>query len=385
MLSSLRNRFGSSGAGAGGRLRLAVLLAALAAFLLLSVGQAFAAETPHMKVIIVGSGNGEVESLESGEFGGEEPQIKCSYNGSAVSGVCENTPGAKMEEEEGVEEFFYRESLVAKAAPGSKIVSWTVNKGRNPPNACPHVAGAIDLTQCTVFTNSGTTAGSEWEVTVEFAGLPLNLTINVNGAAGAGTVTSAPSGINCSAGSQCSAELEGAASLTAHPATGYMVAGWIGCKQTSATTCSVVPLDPEGEEREATAIFLREGSQGAQGEKGKQGETGASGATGPQGAKGDAGAQGAAGAQGPAGPQGPAGKVNVTCKTKGKKVTCTVKNAAKSSSAQSLHWRLMHGGHAYSHGASPSGELQLDLRHTPPGHYRLHIQGQKGSTPIVVG
>jgi hypothetical protein len=383
MFSTLRNRFGNSGAGSdsGGRARLAVLLATVAAFLLIPAAQAFSAEVPHLKVNIVGTGSGEVESEENFEFGGE-PQIQCSYNGSATSGVCENTPSEMVEIEEGEEYFYYRDYLIANAAPGSELGSWTVNKGHNGAGSCPR---AGTPTWCSLFTNSGTTEGSEWEVTAEFVAFSLSLTVNVNGASGAGTVTSAPTGINCSAGSQCSVEVAGATTLTAHPATGYMVAGWIGCKQTSATTCSVVPLDPEGEEREATAIFLKEGSQGQQGQKGSQGEAGAPGATGSQGAKGDTGSQGAAGAQGPAGPQGPAGKVNVTCKVKGKKVTCTVKNAAKSSSAQSLHWRLMHGGHAYSHGASPSGDLRLDLRHTPPGRYRLHIQGQKGSTPIVVG
>ena len=52
-------------------------------------------------------------------------------NGSAASGTCENEPFFEEEEEQ-----FYREILEAKAAPGSKLVGWTVNKGQAFFAAC---------------------------------------------------------------------------------------------------------------------------------------------------------------------------------------------------------------------------------------------------------
>ena len=139
------------------------------------------------------------------------------------------------------------------------------------------------------------------------------------------------------------------------------------------------------------------GPTGATGATGGTGATGATGATGPTGATGSAGSNGvngtngsngaagaqgpvgAVGAQGPAGPQGPAGKV--TCKVKGKKVTCTVKYAT-TSKRKNLRWRLTSGGRTVRHGATASAR-RLDLGHLANGRYVLHVQGQKATAVVI--
>ncbi len=371
MLSPLRNRLGAPGVSPRACRRPAILLAAVAALMLVSAGQALAAETAHVKLNIAGTGSGEVKSFESLPVSGT-PRIECSYNGTTASGTCENTPGE-------FSEGFYGEHLRPQAAAGSEFVGWTITKGYDG-EVCP---GFAPENECWLY-NEEENIGMEWEVTAEFTGIPFHLKVNANGPSGAGSVTSSPSGINCAAGNECEAELAGATTLTAAPASGYELAGWIGCKQTSATTCSVVPA-AEGEEREATAIFLKEGEKGAKGEKGNAGEAGADGAQGPAGAKGDNGAAGPAGAQGPAGPQGkqgPAGKVSVSCKVKGKKVKCTVKQSTK---RHHMRWRLMHAGRSYRHGTGGGAELHLNLGGLQAGRYRLHVSGRPGSELIVLG
>lgn len=207
------------------------------------------------------------------------------------------------------------------------------------------------------------------------------------GGTGEGGVSSSPAGIDC--GSSCEAQyLEGTeVTLTATPAAGQVLAGWLGgCKPVSATSCEVA-LDADAE---VTAVFLKEGTQGSPGGQGPTGSPGAAGPQGPagqngaQGSAGQNGAQGPAGPQGPQGPQGPAGKV--TCKVKrqgGKvKVTCTVKSVSTSSAR--LRWRLMHAGEVHARGATRARRLRLDLGALPSGRYRLHVQGQSGSISIVV-
>ena len=365
-----------------GRHRLIFLSIFAAAFLLVPAAQSFGAETPHVKVKLSGTGSGEVTNFESPPGKGT-PALSCSYDGTSISGVCENTP-----EETG--EGFFVEYLRPIAAPGSVFAGWTVQHGS--PGLCEPTGTGI-YHACLLY-NEEENEDIEWEATAEFTAMPFHLKVNVNGGSGAGTVTSSPAGINCAAGSECTAELSGATTLTAAPASGYVVAGWIGCKQTSPTTCSVVPA-AEGEEKEVTAILLKEGKEGKEGKQGKEGSAGAAGAAGAQGAqgaKGDpgaAGAQGSAGAQGPAGPQGkqgPAGKVTVSCKvTNSKKVTCTVKQAKASASSRRLRWSLRHAGHPYRHGSGSGAQLHLSLGGLAPGRYRLHISGQPGNDLIVVG
>jgi DNA-binding beta-propeller fold protein YncE len=191
-------------------------------------------------------------------------------------------------------------------------------------------------------------------------GFAAPLTVDVTGA---GEVESDPAGISCQADESCSSEFAGTVTLTAHPSPGHVFAGWLGCTTTGAATCSV-SIDGA---TEVTAVFLNDGAVGP---------------TGPQGATG-IGAKGDDGATGPQGRPGPPAKV--TCKVKGAKkpkVTCTIREEATASAAR-LRWRLMHDGHAVSHGTARHGRIQLGA--LPPGHYRLRVEGREGATAIVVG
>lgn len=228
--------------------------------------------------------------------------------------------------------------------------------------------------------------GSEGKV--EVFDILAEYSLNVfKGGTGEGSVSSSPGGISC--GATCEDKfLEGTeVTLTATPAVGRVLAGWLGgCKPISATACKVtVSADTE-----VTAVFLKEGTQGApggQGPTGSQGQNGAQGPAGPGGSQGPAGQNGAQGPAGPAGPQGPQGPPGkVICKVKQKggkaKVTCTIKPATASSSHMS--WRLMRAGGVYSRGTAGPRHPRLHLGDLPPGRYRLCFEGRKLATTIVV-
>lgn len=345
---------------------------------------------------ITGTGAGEVVSNVNPEATGT-PAIECDYAWPGPqTGVCEN----QMSEFEGKG----IENLYSFPAVGSDFAGWRVEEGIAQAGLCENSeAQEFFLTNlgygyCPVESATATSNVKvmaifclEGEAECVFA---LNVFVNGNG-----TVESSPAGIACSGGEECSAELAGTVTLTGAPASGYMLAGWIGCKQTSATTCSV----KVNEEKDVTAVFLKEGEQGATGPQGPGGSTGpqgptgatgsqgATGLTGPQGTAGPQGSAGPAGPSGPAGPagaqgpQGPAGQVTCKVKNKGKKVkvTCTVKQGASSSSAR-LRWRLMRSGHLYRRGTS-AGHGRLNLGSLPSGRYALHVEGHRHSTVIVVG
>jgi hypothetical protein len=269
-------------------------------------------------------------------------------------------------------------TLTATPAFGWRLDGWT---------GCAPVSGHPE--ECEATVSADTTVEAEFG---EISGSPLIVWLT-----GQGTVTSTSTGLSCS-GEECAGIFEGQVQLEAHPSSGYTFAGWLGCKHSGPATCTVDVTSAT----EVTAVFLAEGAQGAIGPTGPQGNPGSPGMTGPQGnpgspgatgpqgspgangaqgAKGDTGAQGAKGDTGATGPQGPTGpNGKVTCKVKGKKVTCTVKYA-KSSSTQSLHWKLMRGDHAISHGTT-KGALRLDLSNLRAGHYTLHAGGR--STSIVI-
>jgi DNA-binding beta-propeller fold protein YncE len=213
------------------------------------------------------------------------------------------------------------------------------------------------------------TAGNPGRVLVY--GIPAPLTVNVTGA---GTVESDPTGISCQADETCTDEFAGVVTLTANPSPGYTLAGWLGCKKTGADTC-VVTVDTA---TEVTAVFLKEGTAGP---------TGPQGAAGPAGDNGTNGADGKAGPPGPQGPRGKRGRAaRVTCKVKGAKkpkVTCTVRQKNATASVARLRWRLLRDGHVVSHGTARHGRIQLGS--LPSGHYRLKVEGRKGSTVITVG
>jgi hypothetical protein len=186
---------------------------------------------------------------------------------------------------------------------------------------------------------------------------------------GEGEVTLTPAGIKCST-EECSYAFEGEVTLTAARAgAGYEFAGWIGCKKTSATTCTVDVTAAS----EVTAVFLKaakEGSTGKEGPAGKEGAPGNEGRPGATGSAGEKGATGVAGAQGPPGAQGPAGpegKVElVTCRTvKGvqrctaKLVSGTVKLTTVGLAAQAT---LSRHGVVYAAGTARTARGRMSLR-----------------------
>lgn len=230
----------------------------------------------------------------------------------------------------------------------------------------------------------------------------LPLTVFVTGE---GEVSSSPSGIECgvtcSAEQECTGEFEGEVTLTVAKAeTGYVFAGWIGCKHTAATTCEVDVTAAT----EVTAVFLKEGKEGPPGPQGGEGPKGAEGPKGPKGSEGPKGSngengkegspgkvgeKGANGAAGPAdaqGPAGPAGQVElVTCK-KGKKKHCTTKTVSGTVkfTASSAHATLSRHGLVYAVGMvvrRSGGRLSLrltSLHKLRPGHYTLTLISDNG-------
>jgi len=190
---------------------------------------------------------------------------------------------------------------------------------------------------------------------------------------GEGEVTSTPAGLACST-SECTHEFEGEVTLTAAKAgAGYEFAGWIGCKPTSATTCTV----QRDKTTEVTAVFLKVGTQGPAGKEGATGPEGKAGATGPTGQK---GAPGPTGAQGPA---GPAGKVElVTCKKVAKKQKCTAKlisgTVSFTTSGAPAHATVSRHGMVYAAGTARTATGRMSLRLLPvrllqPGKYTLTL------------
>jgi Divergent InlB B-repeat domain len=345
--------------------RLPVLFVAAIALVLISAASAVAAgpePAGPFNLTIEGTGSGEVTNSES-PSGTGLPPLACSYAAPGPQvGTCENQYPKEEVSGEG-------EVLVAHEAPGSQFDSWTIVKGVDLYGICA-IKYALDGGYgCAVGPES---PGASVEVTATFTGLPFSLRLFVNGE---GTVTSAPGSVSCSGGEECTEELEGAVTLTAAPESGWVIGGWIGCRQAAGdpSTCTVTPT-AEGEEKEATAIFLKEGEKGVNGGAGPQGVAGPAGALGPAGAPGPAG---------PKGPAGPAGKIVCKAKQKGKKikVTCKVKGGASSSR---VHWRLMRGGHAFLHGYGDVGGLQRAIDALPSGHYTLRVSGQEGGTQIEV-
>jgi Divergent InlB B-repeat domain/Collagen triple helix repeat (20 copies) len=241
-------------------------------------------------------------------------------------------------------------TLTATPAPHSKFLGWSGG-------------GAGQCFQnpiCTI------TMDADKEVKAYFAPSSFMLTAFLTGQ---GTVESAPAGLACSS-EECGAEFatDAEVTLTATPASGYVFAGWLGCKHTGPATCEVKMTSEE----EVTAVFLKEGPQGNPGSQGPQGE------------EGQQGKEGKEGQQGKEGKEGPAGQVTCQVKQKGKKVkvTCTVSQSPK---RHNLRWSLRRGDRLYAHGEAVAPRFQLDLGRLRPGRYLLHVQGQGRGAAIVVG
>jgi hypothetical protein len=206
------------------------------------------------------------------------------------------------------------------------------------------------------------------------ARFPLTLFIT-----GEGEVTSTPAGLTCSTG-ECTHEFEGSeVTLTvAKTGAGYEFAGWIGCKPTSATTCTV----ERAKTTEVTAVFLKAGAQGPAGKEGASGSEGKTGATGPTGER---GAPGPTGTQGPA---GPAGQIElVTCKRVAKKQKCTAKlvsgTVSFTTSGAPARATLSRHGVVYAAGTARTARGSMSLRLLPvrrlrPGKYTLTLTSGTG-------
>jgi hypothetical protein len=199
---------------------------------------------------------------------------------------------------------------------------------------------------------------------------------------GEGKVESNPAGIACEA-EECSHQFEGAVTLTAtsKPDSGYVFAGWLGCKHAEAGTCEIATPTSE-----VTAVFVKLGTEGKEGKEGPSGKEGAPGATGPAVATGPAGPTGSQGPAGPAGKEGPQGKVElVTCTKVGKKQKCTAKlvSGTVKFTAGAARARLSRHGVLYAAGTARRlrGRMSLRLiavRSLRSGRYMLTLTTGSG-------
>jgi hypothetical protein len=196
---------------------------------------------------------------------------------------------------------------------------------------------------------------------------------------GEGRVESSPAGIVCEA-EECSHQFEGAVTLTATPKpdSGYVFAGWLGCKHAEADTCEIATPTSE-----VTAVFVEQGTEGREGKEGSAGREGASGRVGPAGVAGQTGSPGPAGRPGK---KGPAGKVElVTCTKVGRKQKCTAKlvSGTVKFTAGAARARLSRHGVVYAAGTARRlrGRMSLRLiavRSLRPGRYTLTLTTGSG-------
>jgi Divergent InlB B-repeat domain len=275
--SSGPNERKPSGPGSGtssGPLRLTLLLATVAAFMLVPAAQALAHAT--MKVNMAGSGQGEVNSGALGPFSSVtefkgSPPIECTYaSPGPAAGVC-NNEFLEVAVFGNTEVMFLR----AKAAEGSEFTGWTLTKGKDMTEG--EEGGTCASGAQTAEENEYEEAGlvepgeraclirpvaGEGEVTAVFKSTgpsgPTNLrtlTVKKAGPANsAGTVKSKPKGVNCaSACSEATASYYKNTSVTLEgkPATGSSFTGWSGGGCSGTGTCVVSMTEAQ----EVTATF----------------------------------------------------------------------------------------------------------------------------------
>ena len=170
--------------------------------------------TPKFKLTVkeTGTGSGTVTSSPTG--------INCS------SGTC------STEFEEGT-----TVTLTGTPAAGTKAVSWSGCNSVNGENKC----------LVTMTAAKEVTATFDLEPTPKF-----KLTVKEVGI-GSGTVTSSPTGINCSSGT-CSTEFEEGTTvtLTGTPAAGTKAVSWSGCNSVNGENKCLVTMTAA---KEVTATF----------------------------------------------------------------------------------------------------------------------------------
>jgi hypothetical protein len=104
-------------------MRLTLLLAAAAAFLLVPAAQALAAGGPEVEILTVGNGSGKV--VGQVPFAGN-PAIECNWNGTSQSGTCK-TKASELEP--GEPEEGYAAVMNHQAAAGSEFTGWKIEGG----------------------------------------------------------------------------------------------------------------------------------------------------------------------------------------------------------------------------------------------------------------
>jgi len=222
-----------------GRIRLTILLATVAAFMLVPAAQAFAA-LGQATFFIEGTGSGKVFAYEEDPFPGNPP-VECSYaSPGPATGICETELSG--------EEEFQALSFEGLAAPGSELAGWEVTGATIDQCASLEEEHGFPPSVCGV-------AAFEGEPTIEItayftsAAPTFPLTVTTEGT-GEGTVTSTPAGIDC--GSECEAEFEEGeeVELSQSPETGSEFIEWGGaCSGTG--TCKVTM----SEAKEVKATF----------------------------------------------------------------------------------------------------------------------------------
>jgi Divergent InlB B-repeat domain len=206
------------------RLRLTVLAATVAAFLLVPAAQALANGT--LKVNLAGTGHGEVSSV--GGFLGLElwegsPPIKCS--GPPATGACQT---ALVEESE--EPGFEKIALHEIPAAGSEFTGWTIEEGEAFGACGSNPGNPEEFENCLIGVETGEGNAKLTATFTKESG--FRLTVAKEGT-GEGTIASNPSGIVC--GEECSKSYaEGAkVTLTASPSHfGFSYStfvSWKGC------------------------------------------------------------------------------------------------------------------------------------------------------------
>ncbi len=212
--------------------------------------------------------------------------------------------------------------LTASAGPGGRIECTILGKGFGPCASSypyPYNVTLKAIPDPGKYFKEWQGTGSAAGCSTSFCSFSLEENSTVNAVfgprfpltvakSGHGTVTSTPSGIECSV-SSCAAEFDGGTTvkLTAAADAGYEFAGWIGCPG-AEPTCEIT-LEAASEVK---AIFLKAAAQGEKGETGATGSTGATGETGATGATGSTGATGTTGSTGATGATGTTGTTGTT-------------------------------------------------------------------------